>query len=195
MRITTGMYKGRVLHTVKDLSVRPATDRVRQTIFNVLTHRMDLDGCRVLDLYAGSGSLGIEALSRGAAHATFIESNRQAVALLEENLRTLGCEDRSVVLSMDALLALDQMQKPFGLIFADPPYASTHTPSIPEMVFSRHLLGTSGFLVVEHPTSLQFTPTGLYAIGPVKRFGRTVVTFFSRTDSHETDHRDIPRDV
>jgi 16S rRNA (guanine966-N2)-methyltransferase len=189
------MYKGRVLHTVKDLSVRPATDRVRQTIFNVLTHRMDLEGCRVLDLYAGSGSLGIEALSRGAAHATFIESNRQAVALLEENLRTLGCEDRSMVLSMDALLALDQMQKPFGLIFADPPYASTDTQGIPAMVFTRHLLRTPGFLVVEHPTSLQFTSTGLYAIGPVKRFGRTVVTFFSRTGSHEQDYRDLPRDI
>ena len=78
MRVTTGKFKGRTLRTVQDLSVRPATDRVRQTIFNVLAHRMVLDGCRVLDLFAGSGSLGIEALSRGAAHATFVEEDGNA---------------------------------------------------------------------------------------------------------------------
>jgi len=180
MRITTGKFKGRVLRTVKDLSVRPATDRVRQTVFNVLTHRMELEGCRVLDLFAGSGSLGIEALSRGAAHATFVESDGNALGYLEANLGALGCDDESSVLQMDSLQFLRQGGKPFDLIFADPPYAYEATQEIPLEVFSRALLAVDGYLVIEHARPQEFSPSAAYAIGPVKQFGRTVVTFFTR---------------
>jgi len=180
MRVTTGKFKGRTLHTVKDFTVRPATDRVRQTIFNVLTHRMQLDGCRVLDLFAGSGSLGIEALSRGAAHATFVEQDGNAVGCLEANLERLGAETDATVLHMDALHFLRQSRESYDLIFADPPYAYATTAELPEEIFSRSLLTGNGFLLIEHAAPLHFAPSAAWTTGPVKQFGRTVVTFFKR---------------
>ncbi|MCC6396594.1 MAG: 16S rRNA (guanine(966)-N(2))-methyltransferase RsmD [Bacteroidetes bacterium] len=180
MRVTTGRFKGRTLHTVRDLSVRPATDRVRQTVFNVLMHRMPLEGSRVLDLFAGSGSLGIEALSRGAAHATFVESDRDALAYLQGNLEALACEDESTVLQMDSLHYLKQITGSFDLIFADPPYEYEDTVEIPRLIFSRSLLDAEGYLLIEHARTLHFPPAPEYTLGPVKQFGRTVVTFFRR---------------
>jgi len=180
MRVTTGRFKGRTLHTVRDLSVRPATDRVRQTVFNVLTHRMVLEGTSVLDLYAGSGSLGIEALSRGAAHATFVESDRDALTFLQDNLERLDCEDETTVLQMDSLHYLRQVTGSFDVIFADPPYAYEATEEIPRLIFSHALLAEEGYLLIEHARTLQFPPAPDYTIGPVKQFGRTVVTFFRR---------------
>ncbi len=181
MRVTTGIYKGRVLRTVDDLSVRPATDRVRQTIFNVLTHRMVMEDCRVLDLFAGSGSLGIEALSRGAAHATFVESGTDAVGWLEANVEMLGCEEQTSILQMDAQHFLQQARGPFDLIFVDPPYAYAGTPGLPEQIFSRGLLSPEGYMLIEHAKDITFTSTPLYTVGPVKPFGRTIVTFFTRS--------------
>ncbi|HXG01311.1 MAG TPA: RsmD family RNA methyltransferase, partial [Bacteroidota bacterium] len=93
MRVISGEYRGRILKSVNTLLVRPATDRVKQTIFDVLSTRLDLEGAIVLDLFAGSGSLGIEALSRGAAHATFVETNRDAARCIRQNLTALGCLD------------------------------------------------------------------------------------------------------
>jgi 16S rRNA (guanine966-N2)-methyltransferase len=178
MRVISGMYRGRILRTVKDLSVRPATDRVRQTIFDVLTNRLILDGAHVLDLFAGSGSLGIEALSRGAAHATFVETNREAVAFIKTNLEALACADRADVLQEDALWFLRGCKDSFDVIFADPPYAFAETATIPELVFRTGVLKPHGYLLIEHARQLTFETTPVYEAGPAKRFGRTVVTFF-----------------
>lgn len=181
MRITTGAYKGRTLRTVDDLSVRPATDRVRQTIFNVLVHRMVIEDCRVLDLFAGSGSLGIEALSRGAGHATFVEAGGEAVRWLEANIGMLGCEDRSTVVQTDALRFLEQARGPYDVIFADPPYAWPGTAALPQEIIGRGLLAEGGYLLIEHARGLEFAASPAYRTGPVKPFGRTVVTFFTRS--------------
>src|SRR5512146_1205222 len=118
MRIITGLYKGRVLKTVRDLSVRPATERVRQTLFNMLANRIDFEGITVLDLFAGSGSLGFEALSRGASRVTFVEQSEEAARFIEENARILGCEDAVEVLEMDALGLLNARHGTYDLVFA-----------------------------------------------------------------------------
>jgi 16S rRNA (guanine966-N2)-methyltransferase len=178
MRIITGMYRGRVLRTVNNLSVRPATGRVRQTVFDMLAHRMVLDGARVLDLFAGSGSLGIECLSRGAAHATFVEDDEEAVQYIEENVRMLDCEERTEILSLDAMAYLRVRRTAYDLIFADPPYAFTGTRAIPEIVFEGGFLAPDGYLVIEHAADLHFQDTGPAAVVAEKRFGRTIVTFF-----------------
>ena len=123
MRIIAGLHRGRIIRTVKDLSVRPATDRVRQALFDILSARMDLSGIDVLDLYAGSGSLGLEALSRGASHATFVEQSRPAANVLEANIAALGCGGVSEVVRGDALDYVDRARGSFDLVFADPPYA------------------------------------------------------------------------
>ncbi len=196
MRITTGRFKGRVIRTINDISVRPATDRVRQTIFNILAHRMDLDGIKVLDLFAGSGSLGFEALSRGAARATFVESDPRVVAALQQTARQLGCAEASDIVRGDALRYLQRAGGSYHLIFVDPPYAHSSTADIPEEVFSHGLVRKNGYLIIEHAATLRFAETDHYAIGPVKTFGRTVVTFFTAKEiEHETTPGGLPGDL
>lgn len=178
MRVISGEYKGRILTTKRDLSVRPATDRVKQTLFDMLMTRMEFDGARVLDLFAGSGSLGIEALSRGAAHATFVEEDDEAADSIERNLRMLGCGERASLLTMDAVAFIERCAEKFDLIFADPPYACDATRQIPSLIFSRNLLAPSGYLLIEHTKELKFESADAYTAGPEKQFGRTRVTFF-----------------
>ena len=182
MRVISGLYRGRVLRTVGDLSVRPATDRVRQTIFDMLTNRIDFDGSRVLDLFAGSGSLGIEALSRGAAHATFVEHAHEAAEFIELNLRTLRCTEASEVLETDAMAFIRPGNGAYDIIFADPPYAFTRTAEIPAALASSGMLRTGGYLLIEHAAALSLGETAGLRAGPVKRFGRTHVTFFTPTN-------------
>lgn len=195
MRITGGEYRGRILRTVNDLSVRPATDRVRESLFNMLVHRMDFEGLAVLDLFAGSGSLGFEALSRGAAQAVFVEGDRRAAGFIEHNIAHLKCGDRCEVLTVDALDYLRHTRDTFGLVFADPPYRFDATASLPDRIFSRGIVAQDGYLLIEHTTDLAFHDAPMYLTGPVKRFGRTVVTFFTRRGSHETNDSDLPGHV
>jgi 16S rRNA (guanine(966)-N(2))-methyltransferase RsmD len=183
MRVITGLYKGRTIRTVKDLSVRPATDRVRQTIFNMLENRIPLEGSSVLDLFAGSGSLGIEALSRGAADVTFVETGRDAVAYLDDNLRMLGCESAAQVYRMDVVEFLGRHQGAHDLVFADPPYAYERTAELPALIFGKGMIRPSGYLLIEHAKDLHFDSTPHYHVGPEKRFGRTLVTFFQEQRS------------
>ena len=178
MRVITGMYKGRILKTVKDLSVRPATDRVKKTLFDILTNRITLEGAWVLDLFAGSGSLGIEALSRGAAHVTFVETNAEALEFIEKNVEQLGCENTTEILCQDAMQFLRRSQEQYDLIFADPPYAYDETGTIPSVIFQDRILKKHGYLLIEHEYKLEFLGTPLYEVGPSKKFGRTRVTFF-----------------
>ncbi len=181
MRIIAGAYRGRILRTVRDLSVRPATDRVKQTIFDMLANRMVLDGATVLDLFAGSGSLGIEALSRGAARATFVETNPAAADMLERNLQILGCEGQAEIVEMDAIAFLNARSGPYNLVFADPPYAFPGTADLPGRIFSPGLMAPDGYALIEHTTDLTFPETAGVHTGPRKKFGRTVVTFFQGT--------------
>ena len=178
MRIITGLYKGRVIKTVQDRSVRPATERVRQTLFNMLANRIDLDGITVLDLFAGSGSLGLEALSRGAARVIFVEQSEEAVCFIEENVRALDCEDAVEILPLDALGFLAARHGTYDLAFADPPYGFPQTDQIPRLMFEHGMIRPGGYLLIEHAKDLRFESTPWYAAGPEKKFGRTLVTFF-----------------
>lgn len=187
MRVISGIYRGRTLRTVRDLSVRPAADRVRQAIFDVLMNRIEFEGALILDLFAGSGSLGIEALSRGAAHATFVENGHDAAAFIELNLRTLGCAEAGLVLETDALGFVRPGCGEFDLVFADPPYAFDRTAGIPEIVFGSGILRPGGYLLIEHAGDLSFGNAPGYRSGPVKRFGRTHVTFFTATNGRNEE--------
>lgn len=186
MRVITGLYKGRILKTVDDLSVRPATDRVKQTIFDMLTNRIELEGATVLDLFAGSGGLGIEALSRGAKHVTFVETNTEAADFIEKNVEMLGCVSATEILSIDAMQFLRRSQDRYDLVFADPPYEYDETATIPLVVFQDKILKKHGYLLIEHASKLKFSSTSLYRAGPSKKFGRTVVTFFHHPRAEET---------
>ncbi len=119
MRVVAGAFKGRRLQAPRGSRTRPTADRVREALFSILG---DVSGLRVLDLYAGSGALGIEALSRGAAAATFVERDPRAVAALRRNLESVGSE--AEVRRQDALRFLEAAEPAFDLVFLDPPYDS-----------------------------------------------------------------------
>jgi len=125
MRIVAGLWRGRALIAPPGTATRPTADRVRQALFDMLLHapwagRETLEGAHVLDLFAGTGALGLEALSRGAVHATFVEQNRAALAALRANIAACGAQDRCTVLAIGALAI--PPGTPAGLVFLDPPY-------------------------------------------------------------------------
>ncbi|MEX0602263.1 MAG: 16S rRNA (guanine(966)-N(2))-methyltransferase RsmD [Bacteroidota bacterium] len=150
MRIIAGTFRGRRLATVRDHSVRPTTDRVKQALFDALAVRFTFEGSAVLDLFAGSGSLGLEALSRGATHATFIEHSPPVLGILEENIRTLGCTDRTTVLRTDVIRYLRESRRTFDLVFIDPPYKLPEIGTLPMLAYSSGAVRDGGIVVMEH---------------------------------------------
>src|SRR5271154_1459415 len=127
MRVIAGNAHGRRISAPRGLETRPATARVRSSIFSRLAARFDLSGARVLDLYAGSGSLGLEALSRGAARVTFVDSSRTAAATIAKNLCVFGFADAARMITADVMRALTDLgaaRESFDLVFVDAPYAN-----------------------------------------------------------------------
>ena len=144
MRVITGIAGGRKLKSPEGEAVRPTTDQVKQAIFNIL--QFDLEGRRVLDLFGGTGQLGIEALSRGAREAVFTDSSRTSVQLIRENLKRCGLEGK--VLQTDALSYLARGEK-FDVIFIDPPYDSGLEDRALSQIRDTSLVGEETLLIVE----------------------------------------------
>lgn len=185
MRVIAGQYKGRRLFSINDHRIRPATDRVKESIFNILASRLDFVDSTVLDLFAGTGSLGIEALSRGARRAVFVESSGDAVRTIERNLEALNAQPSSTVIHSDAMRYMKKSTEQFTIVFADPPYAYRETGRLPDLVFERRLVGSSGFLVIEHQSQVMFRDRAGFTVGLARKFGSTVVSFFqAKANSH-----------
>ncbi len=182
MRIIAGRYRGRVLPGPVGPGVRPATDKVRGAIFNILQNRLDLNGIEVLDLFAGTGSLGFEAISRGAGNVTFVDDDRAAVRVIRQNASVLGCDDACEIQQGDALGFLSRGNGTFSLIFADPPYAFGRTADLPGLVFAAGHLAAGGYLIVEHRRGTTFTgdPAAMPRFSRV--FGSTEVSFFHQPE-------------
>lgn len=181
LRIIAGTAKGRLFKGPRgDEVTRPTADRVRQTWFDLLGQW--LDGLRVLELYAGTGALSFEALSRGAASAVLVESNREAAALCRENAASLGFAERVEVLSLPVERALERLRKEgrsFELILADPPYAAEAVASLLEGAQSETLLPPGGWLCIEHGKG-EDAPERAGRLERVdqRRFGDTVLSFY-----------------
>ena len=167
MRIIAGEFRGRKLDAPKGLEVRPTPDRVREAWMSILRER--LSNARVLDLFAGSGALGLEALSRGAASADFVEREARSVQALQRNIERLGVTGRSTVLRQDALRFAGQLPPgAYDVVFADPPYASD---AVDQLVHLFRAVPFGDILSVEHPAEM--TPAG----DDSRRYGSTAITF------------------
>lgn len=178
MRIISGALRGRRLEALPGLQTRPTADRVRETLFSMLASRLgSFEGLRVADLYAGSGALGLEAISRGAAHATFVESDSKAAALIRQNARSLGIEERVRVLGGSAL-ALPRGE-PFDLILADPPYAAGSGTAAVRAVADADWLIPGGWMSVETARKDKVEPGG-WAIDSERQVGRARLTILRR---------------
>jgi 16S rRNA (guanine966-N2)-methyltransferase len=177
MRIISGKHKGKRLAAVKKTRVRPTSDRVKESVFNVL--REEVAGKRILDLFAGAGSMGIEALSRGAESATFVDASFQSINVLRKNLKNLNLEDKSIVLRLDGLKALRKLEQSFQLIFADPPYLKGFVQKVIDSMAGSEVLEGNGILILEHHKKEAFGfPQEKLEMLKQKRFGDTVISFF-----------------
>jgi 16S rRNA (guanine(966)-N(2))-methyltransferase RsmD len=152
---------------------------VRESIFNILQNRINLHGARVLDLFAGSGSLGFEALSRGASEVIFVDEWLGATKVIEENIELLQCGDRCDVIKADVFRFLRHADGRYELIFVDPPYLLERTPELPRMVLERGLLSRSGILIMEHATRTSINPGEGLQLMLERDFGATRVSFFA----------------
>lgn len=146
MRVITGTARGRRLKELQGMETRPTTDKVKESLFSII--QFDIEGRRVLDLFAGTGQLGIEALSRGAAEAVFVDRRPDAVRLVQENLALCGFTDRARVKSGDALAYLKSGEK-FDLIFLDPPYAADLLEQALTTIASFDICREHGIIVAE----------------------------------------------
>lgn len=176
MRVVAGSLRGRSIVAPEGRDTRPTTDRVREAMFNALTSSGAIEGAQVLDLYAGSGALGIEALSRGAAHCTFVEKDRAALAAIRRNIEALGIDDRVTVVAGDVLARLGHLG-PVDLVLADPPYGFADWSGL--LAGLGQVVTSDGLIVAESGAALGGHP-GWETIRE-KRYGRTWVTFLRRT--------------
>lgn len=202
MRIIAGKAKGRKLlaplNGGRETKVgdphatRPTLDRVKEAMFSIINHKI-LDSV-VLDLFAGTGSLGLESISRGASHATFVDYYRETYDLLNENIKNLKFNDQSQTLFMDYKLALNKFKndkKVFDIIFIDPPYLNNMIPDVVKFIQENGLLSKNGVIVTKTDISEEMTE-GYQDIELVlsRKYGRTVLGFYQYKDEDEENDRE-----
>ncbi len=188
MRVITGTARGRRLTTLEGNDVRPTTDRVKEAIFSVI--QFDIEGRRILDLFAGSGQMGIEALSRGASEAVFVDSSHDSIAVVRENLRTCGLNGAAVVVQGDAhaYLAPRAGRMEFDYAFLDPPYGKGILQSVLPAVAS--VMKPGGAIICESPVHEELPDSvGAYAMNRQYRYGKIKVTFYRVPEEGEDSDR------
>lgn len=182
MRVIAGKAKGHKLKAPAGQAVRPTSDKIKGAVFNVLAHAVPLD--RFLDLFAGSGAIGIEAWSRGAEQVTFIEKDAKILQVLQANLNKVGY-DQALVLHDDWQYALSKLSgQTYSVIYADPPFASDYYPLLMERIAASGLLAKRGILCLEHPSKMQLQPPAPWCLFKYKRYGATAVTFLSLAEKN-----------
>lgn len=180
VRVITGAARGRRLLELEGMETRPTTDRVKEGVFSAL--QFDIEGRRVLDLFAGTGQMGIECLSRGAASAVFVDRRKDASELVKKNLALTGLADRARVVNGDSLEFLSGTKERFDLVFLDPPYASGLQEKALERLAAPgfDILTPYGIIVAEHPADRTLSPPASCRLRRTYRYGKIAVTLFRR---------------
>lgn len=178
MRVISGIAKGRKLQTIEGTHTRPTTDRMKETIFNMIA--FDLPNCDFLDLFAGSGAIGIEALSRGAKTAVFVENFADCRAVLASNLAHTKLEEQATIFNdvLQALPKLVEKEKKFDIIFLDPPYEDVEMrDTVLKFIGREGLLKDDGYIILEHATKHPIPPIEGLSVLREKKYKITTVTF------------------
>ena len=179
MRVITGTARGRKLKELPGLDTRPTTDKVKESIFNIV--QFDVEGRRVLDLFAGTGQLGIEALSRGAERCVFVDASKEAARIIKENVSLTGFADRTRVTQGDAMSFLTSCREKFGLAFLDPPYASDLLDQALERMAAIDIMTENGIIVCESALEKVLPDlSGPYERGREYRYGKIKLTLYRR---------------
>ena len=147
MRVIAGIAKGCKLNSIEDLSTRPTLDRVKEPLFSIIQNH--IKNSNVLDLFAGSGALGIEALSRGAKHCTFCDKSYKAIQMVKENIEKTKMQERCTIINKDYKKCLEEIQEGFDIIFIDPPYKKDIAIKSINQIIEKSLLLQSGIIILE----------------------------------------------
>ncbi len=188
MRVIAGTAKGRKLRVPAGLHVRPSGARLRESAFGILEHRGAIDGARVLDLFAGTGALGIEALSRGATSLVAVEQDRAVAKLLQSNVENAGFADRTRVVVQPAERAVAQLPdgESFDLMLVDPPYREGLAQPVLERLAERGLVTPDGLVLVEHARVESLAWPETWELELERRFGDSTITLLRAA---QPDHR------
>ena len=175
LRIIGGYFKGRILKAPKGPSTRPTQGMLRESVFNICQN--EIQEARFLDLFAGSGAMGLEALSRGANHVTMVESNGKALAAIRENIALLQVASKTTIVPLDALQAIKKLSSPFEIIYVDPPYSKPASSYI-EAILKSDLLVPNGTLFLEvrkspNPSAPEFSKLKLIGQGVLEKLFST----------------------
>jgi 16S rRNA (guanine(966)-N(2))-methyltransferase RsmD len=179
MRVITGKARGVVLKTPDGMKTRPTSDRVKEAMFSII--QFDLPGAKVLDLFAGTGQLGIEAISRGAASAVFVDALDSACSLVRENLRRAKLSDQGSVVRADYLAYLSNCREKFDFVFLDPPYAEVFLENALNKITEIDILQSGGIIVTERPLGkdLPYTFEG-FSRSKDYKYGNTLLTLYRK---------------
>ncbi len=184
MRVISGKARGLKLNTPKNEDVRPTTDRVKESLFNIINGYI-IDG-EVLDLFAGTGSLGIECLSRGANKCVFVDVSKTSIDIVKSNIKKARVEDNAEILNIDYKSAIDKVKNKtykFDIIFMDPPYYENMFIDALKKIDGSDILKDDGIIVVEHDTKQEFPESiGNLIKDRSKKYGNTTLTFYCMED-------------
>lgn len=173
MRVISGQARGRKLLAPEGLDTRPTTDRVKESMFNLIMPYLPAQN--VLDLFAGSGALGIEALSRGCAHGVFVEADKSALGIVKKNLELARQSQKAEVCPTDAFAYLSRTSNSFDIIFLDPPYNKGLLERSVTELWKRNLLAPGGIIVAESEVGGEEPPPGLFQVLKFAKYGKTTV--------------------
>lgn len=184
MRVIAGTAKGTVLKTPDGMATRPTTDRVKEAMFSII--QFELPGAKVLDLFGGTGQLGIEALSRGAKSAVFVDSADSACKLIKENLKKAKMESQSRVVRSDYLTFLKNCKDFFDIILLDPPYIEVFLENSLKLITEIDILQTNGIIVTERPVEKEL-PWNFPGFSRSRdyKYGKTLLTIYRKEESKE----------
>jgi len=176
MRIISGQFRGRKLKTLEGMNTRPTADRVKESLFNILNTKVY--DANVLDLFAGSGALGLEALSRGAASCVFVDSSKEAIDIVKENVDLCKVQENSKIINKDYLEVLKNINNKFDIIFVDPPYSKGIEIVVLENV--KDILTEDGMVIIEtdHTDIPPEEINGLIKYDS-RKYGRTIISFYT----------------
>ena len=184
MRVITGSARGTRLQAPEGLSTRPTAERVKAALFSII--QGEIEGRRVLDLFAGSGQLGIEALSRGAKRAVFVDSGKEAVKVIRDNVKRCHLEDQSTILCTDYASYLSSCREHFDLVFLDPPYAEKSLENALKRIAAIDFVTDGGIIICERPAdkALNVTLDG-FTRSKDYRYGRSIICLYRKTGAEE----------
>lgn len=186
MRVIAGEARGRRLKELEGMETRPTTDRVKEGMFNIL--QFDLEGRKVLDLFAGTGQLGIEALSRGAGSVVLVDRRADAVKLIRENLKVTGLTNRAQVVAGDSVGYLKSLREKFDIVLLDPPYAAELLEPVLAHIAEFDILNPHGIIIAEHPVDRPLPPLPApYRLHKTYRYGKISLTVYRRAGEKENE--------